>query len=389
MHESIMPFRLAVPDSVLDDLRTRLANRRLPEAATVEGWRQGPPADAIERLCAYWRDGYDWRRCEAMLNATGHYRTVLDGLKIQFLHIRSGVPGAMPLLLCHGWPGSILEFRKLIGPLTDPEAHGGSTSDAFDLVIPSMPGFGFSAKPDMPGWDIARIARAWGVLMGRLGYGQWMAQGGDLGSAVVEAIARQQVPGCIGIHLNMSFFQPTAAEVAGADAEELDFLARTGRYFQDMSGYAAIQGTRPQTIGYALADSPVGQAAWIYEKFHEAVDHDGDLADVIGRDELLDNIMLYWLPNAGASSARIYWELQQIGMPPANLPSIELPTGYSRFPGEIIRNSRRWMERRFSRLIYYGAPERGGHFAALEQPVHFAEELRATLAAIRHYVPGA
>lgn len=383
MTAAITPFRLAIPEAELEDLRRRLAVTRFPEAPTVEGWRQGPPPEALSTLCDYWRDGYDWRRCEAWLNDVGQFRTEIDGIGIHFLHIRSAEPRAMPLLLCHGWPGSILEFRKLIGPLTDPVAHGGKAEDAFDLVIPSMPGFGFSDKPSEPGWSFPRIAAAWATLMTRLGYDRWLAQGGDLGSAVVETIARMELPGCIGIHLNLSFFQPTSEEVAEADEEERGFLERTGHYFRDMSAYAAVQGTRPQMIGYALADSPAGQAAWIYSQVQEAADHDGDLFAVISRDELLDDIMFYWLPNAAASSARIYWELQQMGMPPANLPPIALPTGYSCFPGEIIRNSRRWMERRFSRLIHYGRPPRGGHFAALEQPALFADEVRETFRALR------
>jgi pimeloyl-ACP methyl ester carboxylesterase len=376
--ETVVPFRLFVAEAELDDLRLRLRMTRFPEDATTGDWRQGPPVAAMQALCAYWASDYDWRRCETELNGLGQFRTLIDGLDIHFLHIRSAEAGALPLLLCHGWPGSIIEFRKAIGPLVDPVRYGGRASDAFHLVIPSMPGFGFSAKPAQPGWDIARIARAWAVLMARLGYDRWVAQGGDLGSAVVETIARHRAEGCIGIHLNMAFFLPTPDEVAEADADEQVFIGQRTHYFRDMAGYAAVQGTRPQTIGYSLADSPAGQAAWIYEKFHEAVDHDGDLGAVIDRDDLLDMIMMYWLPNAGAAAARLYWELQQGGPPPAGLPPIELPTGYSCFPGEIIRNSRRWLESRFSRLVHYGQPARGGHFAAFEQPDLFVTELRRT-----------
>ena len=382
MSTAIHPFHLAIPESDLADLRTRLAHTRWPDAETVPDASQGPQLAKLRALVARWQDGYDWRRCETMLNDVGQYRTNIDGLDIHFLHIRSPEPGAIPLLMTHGWPGSVLEFRHVIGPLTDPVAHGGQAADAFHLVIPSLPGFGLSGKPDAAGWNLNRIADAWIVLMQRLGYGTWAAQGGDWGSAVTEAIGHKAPPGLAGIHLNMVMFQPSEQERSDATAHEQKMLDDAQRYDQQFSGYFKVQGTRPQSVGFGLADSPVGLAAWIYALFQDVSDSGGDAESVFALDDLIDNIMLYWLPNTGASSARLYWETMQSmrhgGMPAAPMAT---PAGISMFPGEQLRLSKRWAERRFAKLVHFNEPARGGHFAALEQPALFVDEVRATFRA--------
>lgn len=384
MTDTIEPFHLAVPQSDLDDLARRLAAIRWPDCETVDDTSQGPPIAKLQALVARWRYGYDWRACEAMLNGWGQYRTMIDGLGIHFLHIRSPEPDALPLLMTHGWPGSVLEFRDVIGPLTDPVAHGGKASDAFHLVLPTLPGFGFSDKPSGTGWDIGRIAAAWAVLMQRLGYDRWAAQGGDWGAAVTTTLGHMAPPGLVGIHLNMVLFQPTEAERAGADAAERQMLADAARYDQQFAGYFKLQSTRPQSVAFALADSPVGLAAWIYALFQDVSDSGGDPEQVFALDAMLDDIMLYWLPNAGPSSARLYWEAAQAmrrgGFPMAPM---AIPAGISMFPGEQLRLSRRWAEARFARLVHFGEPERGGHFAALEQPARFTEEVRRTFRTLR------
>ena len=382
MSDLIEPFQLSAPEAQLDDLRDRLHRPRWPDRETVTDTSQGPPLEKIQALAAYWRDDYDWRRCEAMLNGFGQYRTSIDGLGIHFLHISSPEPDALPLILTHGWPGSVLEFHKMIGPLTDPAAHGGNRSDAFHLVVPSLPGFGFSEKPAGPGWGIPRIADAWITLMGRLGYDRWGAQGGDWGAAVTTAIGHKAPPGCIGIHLNFVMYQPTPDEIAGATRHEQAMLDSMRTYQDILSGYAKLQSTRPQTIGYALADSPIGQAAWIYAMFQDVSDSGGNAESVFTRDEMLDDIMLYWLTNTGASSARLYWEGQSSmsGPPPGTM---RTPTAISMFPKELVRISRRWAETRFSNLVHFNELETGGHFAALEQPVLLTEEIRAAFRGLR------
>ena len=382
MSDPIEPFRLAVPESELADLRDRLGRTRWPEREVVADWSQGAPLGRVRSLCDYWRTGYDWRRCEAMLNGFGPFRTSVDGLGIHFLHVRSPEPDALPLVMTHGWPGSVVEFHKVIGPLTDPAAHGGDPRDAFHLVLPTLPGYGFSDKPAQPGWGIERIARAWSTLMHRLGYGKrWAAQGGDWGGGVTWQIGLQRPAGCVGLHLNIMMMKPTAAEIAAADAEERKILADLERYEEELSGYSKEQSTRPQTIGYALADSPAGLAAWIYEKFHDWTDNGGSAEDVLSRDEMLDDIMLYWLPNAAASSARLYWESFTPGG--IDAPPCEVPTAVSMFPKELQRASRRWAERRFPKLVYWNELDRGGHFAAFEQPELFTAEVRAGLRPVR------
>ena len=381
--DAITPYPIRVPDADLADLADRLVRTRWPDAGPVTDGSQGPTLPAVRRLVERWRDGYDWRAAEALLNDWNSSRTVLDGLGIHFLHVRSPEPDAVPLLLAHGWPGSVLEFRDVIGPLTDPAAHGGDPRNAFHLVIPSMPGFGFSDQPVERGWNVGRVAGAWTELMRRLGYGErWFAQGGDWGAGVVTALAHMRAPGLAGIHLNMVMFQPTEEEVANATPEEKDMLARTQHYMEEQSGYMTLQNTRPQSVGFALADSPLGLAAWIYALFQDVTDSGGEPERIIPLDHIIDDIMLYWLPNAGASSARFYWENARAtgGMPTDPMP---LPAGVSMFPGEAVRLSRRWAERRFADLRYYNQPESGGHFAAMENPDALAADVRATFASLR------
>lgn len=384
MSDLITPFHLSIPQADLDDLKRRLTDTRWPDAGTVSDNSQGPQRDNIRALVDYWRESYDWRRCEALLNGFGQFRTEIDGLGIHFLHIHSPEPDAMPMLLTHGWPGSVLEFRDVIGPLTDPVAHGGKAADAFHLVIPSLPGFGFSDQPTEPGWHVGRVAGAWAQLMARLGYERWVAQGGDWGAAVTTILGHMAPPGLAGIHLNMVMFQPTPDEIVNADAAERQMLADAQRYMQHYSGHYTLQNTRPQSVAFGLADSPVGLAAWIYALFQDVSDSGGAPETVFTLDEMLDDIMLYWLPNAGPSAARLYWEsaqaMQQGGM---NFPPMPMPAGISMFPGEQVRLSRRWAEPRFANLLHFNTLERGGHFAALEQPTLFVDELRATFAQLR------
>ena len=384
MSTTIEPFHLAIPDTDLVDLRDRLARTRWPDSETVDDTSQGPPLAKVQALVDRWRDGYDWRRCEALLNGLGQFRTEIDGLAVHFLHIRSPEPNALPLIMTHGWPGSVLEFRDVIGPLTDPVAHGGKASDAFNLVIPSLPGFGFSDKPTEPGWNIMRIAGAWATLMQRLGYDRWAAQGGDWGAGVTTTLGYMAPPGLVGIHLNMVMFQPTEEERANADADEKRMLADAQRYDEQFSGYYKLQNTRPQSVGFSLADSPVGLAAWIYALFQDVSDSGGNPESVFELDAMLDDIMLYWIPNTGPSSARLYWEgaqaMKKGGMPTAPMPT---PTGISIFPGEQIRLSRRWAEQRFAKLVHFNELAEGGHFAALERPEAFVDEVRATFMSLR------
>ena len=384
MPHLVEPFHLVVPQSDLDDLQGRLTRTRWPDRETVDDASQGPPLAKVRALVEHWRDGYDWRACEAMLNGWGQHRTVIEGLGIHFLHVRSPEPDALPLLMTHGWPGSVLEFRDVIGPLTDPTVHGADARDAFQLVIPSLPGFGFSDKPTGIGWGVGRTAGAWTQLMERLGYDRWGAQGGDWGAAVTTTLGYMAPPNLVGIHLNMVMFQPTQAEMAEATPAEQAMLASAQRYDQQFSGYYKLQNTRPQSIGFSLADSPVGLAAWIYALFQDVSDSGANPESVFTLDEMLDDIMLYWLPNAGASSARLYWEGMQ-EMMRGGMPSrpMTTPAGISMFPGEQVRLSRRWAERRFSNLVHFNEPGHGGHFAAMEQPEAFVDEVRATFRGLR------
>lgn len=386
----VRPAPIAIPDSALEDLKRRLDGTRWPEAETVPGWQQGVPLAAARELCRYWREHYDWRRCEAMLNRWNPCVTTIDGLDIHCFDIRSPEAGALPVVMSHGWPGSILEFHKVVGPLTDPARHGGDPADAMHLVLPSLPGYGFSGRPDAGGWTVTRIATAWAELMRRLGHGaDWAAQGGDWGAAISSTIAAQAPAGCIGAHLNFMRVAPSDAEIANADEEERSVLARSKHYDQELAGYKTEQNTRPQTLGYALADSAAGQAAWIYEKFHDWTDHAGMPESVLGRDEMLDIVSSYWLTNTAASSVRLYWETHHAR--DGWTAEVALPTAFSLFPKDIVGTSQRWAAKRFHHIVHWGKPARGGHFAALEQPEIFVEEVRAGMRKIRaaHRAKGA
>lgn len=377
--EALTPFRVHFDAAALTDLHRRLDRARLPEKETVADWSQGAPRANVAALLRHWRRDYDMHRLERRLNALPQFRTRIDGLGIHFIHVRSRHPQATPLILTHGWPGSVVEFLDVIGPLTDPTAHGGTADQAFHVVIPSMPGFGFSDKPAVRGWGLPRIARAWGVLMGRLGYPSYLAQGGDFGAGVATWMAKQYVPGLAGIHLNLPLLFPPPVEGTPGDEEKAS-IAQLIAYGVDKSGYAKLQETRPQTLGYALADSPLGQAAWIYEKLGEWSDSGHQPESVFTRDQMLDNVMLYWMTDTAASSARLYVESFSTDFSPQKL---DLPVAVSVFPGELYRPLRLWGERMYSKLVYWHEAPRGGHFAAFEQPRHFVDELRAALPALR------
>jgi epoxide hydrolase len=379
MSHPITPFQASIPQSALTDLKQRLDLTRWPDPETVGDWSQGVPLKKLQALVEYWRTGYDWRRAEARLNSHPNYRTQLDGLDIHFLHIHSKHPNALPLLLTHGWPGSVFEFFKAIPLLTDPTAHGGQAEDAFHLIIPSLPGYGFSGKPTKTGWNMARTAKAWAELMHRLGYTHWVAQGGDWGAGVSTMLAHLKPQGLAGIHLNLPFAVPEKLP-EHPTAEEKRAMAQLHAFATDGSGYFRQQTTRPQTVGYALADSPAGQAAWIYEKFQMWTDNSGEPESVLSQDEMLDTIALYWLTDTAASSARMYWENSSAGFSGGKL---DLPVGVSIFPGEIFRLPKRWAEQTYSKLIYWNEVEKGGHFAAFEQPEIFARELRACFRQLR------
>jgi pimeloyl-ACP methyl ester carboxylesterase len=379
---SVEPFILDVSQADLDDLRNRLAATRWPEKEPVSDWSQGAPLERVQALCEYWKDHYDWRRCEAQLNGWGQFHTEIDGLNLHFLHVRSPVADALPMVMTHGWPGSVIEFNKVIGPLTDPERYGGKASDAFHLILPSLPGFGFSDKPTETGWNLARIARAWITLVKRLGYGSFVAQGGDWGAMVTHEIALINPPECRAAHTNVSLAMPKDAP-RDMTPDEAAAMVSQDDWNRWESGYAAVQSTRPQTIGYGLVDSPVLQAAWIYEKMHALMDGDGIPEHVVNLDEILDNIMLYWLPRNGASSARIYWESWGSVVDDFRDRSIDMPFGVTTFPREIMRPSRRWAEQIYSNIIHWGRAERGGHFAAFEQPEIFVAEVRECFRKIR------
>jgi epoxide hydrolase len=377
---AITPFRLDVPEEQLEDLRARLALTRWPERETVADWSQGIPLAYVQELCRYWAEAYDWRRAEARLDAIGQFRTEIDGLGIHFLHARSPERDALPLIVTHGWPGSVVEFLDVIGPLADPVAHGGRAADAFHVVCPSLPGYGFSDKPAQPGWGVGRIAAAWATLMRRLGYDRYGAQGGDWGAAVTTALAQQDAAHLAGIHLNMPMIGPADIAAAGEPtAAEQAALAAFAEHRASGTGYSKQQSTRPQTLGYGLVDSPAAQCAWIVEKLWAWTDCDGHPENALTRDQILDNVMLYWLPATGASSARLYWE----SFGARDFAPIDVPAGCSVFPKEIFPVSRRWAERRFRDLRHYRELGRGGHFAAFEQPAAFAEEVRAFFRAVR------
>jgi pimeloyl-ACP methyl ester carboxylesterase len=387
--QPIRPYNIHVSDAALKDLRQRVLATRWPDKETVSDLSQGVKLDKIQALVRYWGTDYDWRKAEAKLNALPEFVTTIDGLDIQFVHIRSRHPNAMPLIITHGWPGSIFELLKIIGPLTDPTAYGGRAEDAFDLVLPSMPGYGFSGKPKTTGWDADHIARAWDVLMKRLGYKQYVSQGGDWGSVVADKMARQRPEGLLGIHVNMPATVPADVAKALNDGdpapaglsdkekaayESLNYLYKKG------GGYAAMMVTRPQTLGYGLSDSPVGLAAFFYDKFTEWTYSGGNAEKALTKDEMLDDITLYWLTNTATSSAQLYWENNANNF---NAVDISIPAAITVFPGEIYRAPRSWAERSYHNLIYFHEVDKGGHFAAWEQPQLFAEEIRAAFRPLR------
>lgn len=373
------PFHVSVPNSEIDDLKQRLARTRWPDPETVPDWSQGVRLENAKALVEHWERDYDWRRFESGLNRFPQFLTTIDGLDIHFIHVKSKNPGAMPLILTHGWPSSIADFLKLIGPLTDPASYGGNATDSFDVVIPSLPGFGFSGKPTQPGWGATRIASAWAQLMRRLGYERWAAHGGDWGAVVTTALGAMRPHGLLGIHLNTPYAFP--AEIPSAlSSEEQDAVDGLALYGGPLGGSNHLQGTKPETVGFALADSPAGQAAWIYEKFQSKTDNRGLAEDAISIEDILDTISLYWFTNSAASSARIYWENRSATMAG---PKLVLPVAVTVFPRDIPRLPKTWIEDAYSDLIHYGEAEAGGHFAALEQPEIVVSEIRSGLRGIR------
>ena len=379
--DDLTPFKIEIPDAELRDLRDRLRRTRWPEAEAVDDWSQGVPLAYLRELCAYWADVYDWRATEKRLNALPQFRTEIDGLGIHFLHVRSANPDALPLILTHGWPGSIVEFLKVIGPLTD------AKSDLpFHVVCPSLPGYGFSDKPSRPGWDVEKIATAWTRLMARLGYDRYGAQGGDWGTSVTTSIAQQDPGHVIGIHLNPPIAAPDPETFNDLTEFERDSLVSLKRIHENESGYANQQATRPQTLGYSLVDSPAGLAGWIVEKFRAWSDCDGHPENAFTRDELLDNLMFHWLPATGASAARLYWEsFKQVEakFAKSTVDTVDVPTGCAIFPAETPRPSRRWAAKRYTKILHWSELDKGGHFAAFEQPEVFVDEVRAFFRLVR------
>jgi pimeloyl-ACP methyl ester carboxylesterase len=371
----IRPYRIDVPAAVLDDLRERLTRTRWPESETVDDWTQGIPLAYTKELAAYWADGYDWRSREAALNKFDQYQTEIDGLDLHFIHQRSPHDDALPLVLTHGWPGSVVEFHKVIEPLVNPPS--GRAEDAFHVICPSLPGYGFSGKPTGTGWGVEKIARAWETLAGRLGYDRYGAQGGDWGGAVTTQIGRNGGH-CVGIHLNMPIAKPAAGS-GELTEDDQQALAAYVEHRKVGTGYSKQQSTRPQTLGYGLVDSPVGQLAWVVEKFWAWSDCDGHPEKAFSRDELLDNVMMYWVTGSGASSARLYWESFNRFVSDGR---VELPTGVASFPKEILRTPRSWCEEAYN-ITHWTTMPRGGHFAAFEQPELFVDDVRAFFATVR------
>jgi pimeloyl-ACP methyl ester carboxylesterase len=392
--DAIRPFRVQVPDAALAELRRRIAATRWPDRETVPDQSQGVRLATLQPLVQYWGTGYDWRKAEARLNALPQFMTTIDGLDIHFIHVRSKHANALPLIMTHGWPGSVFELLKAVGPLVDPTAHGGRAEDAFHVVLPSIPGYGFSERPTAPGANrVDRMGAAWDVLMKRLGYRQYVSQGGDWGALVAEAMAVQAPEGLLGIHVNMPGTVPPDVlrlvrngdpVPAGFSDEEKRAYARLQHFYGKGFGYADIMNTRPQTISYGLTDSPAGMLAFYYDKFAEWTHSGGEPEKVLSRDEMLDNVTLYWLTNTGASSSRSYWDAAQGGGGPFNAWNIpKVPVAVTVFPGEIYPAPRSWAEKSFGNLIHYNVVDRGGHFAAWEQPELFARELRAAFRPLR------
>jgi pimeloyl-ACP methyl ester carboxylesterase len=390
----IHPFQVEVPEDELAELRRRIAAARWPSRELVPDRSQGVQLATLQALARYWTTEYDWRKAEAQLNALPQFTTTIDGVDIHFLHVKSPHENALPLIMTHGWPGSVIELLGTVGPLTDPTTHGGRAEDAFDLVLPSLPGYGFSGEPTELGWDPGRTAQAWAQLMGRLGYGRYVAQGGDLGAIVTDVMGRQAPEGLLGIHMNLlvtTLGAPTPPP--GDTEEERAALEAINTFTTSGFGYFLEQSTRPQTIGYALLDSPVALAAWMldhdtdsYQKISRAF-LDGQPAGHLTPDRIVDNITLYWLTGTGASAARWYWELGQAQAKALAagqaLPEVQVPVGFTTFPGEIFRAPRSWVETSYPSLTYFNQVDRGGHFAAWEEPELFASEVRAAFRSLR------
>ncbi len=380
----VEPFRIAVPDSVLADLRERLARTRFPDEVPGSGWGYGTDLSYMRELVAYWRERYDWRAAETRLNALPQFRAAVGGLDVHFIHQRGKGPKPLPLIITHGWPGSVAEFVKIIGPLTDPAAHGGDPADAFDLVAPSMPGYGFSGHPTEPGMDPERIAALWRELMEGLGYTRFGAQGGDWGSMVTTYLGYRHAERLVGIHLNMVVAFPPDPDNPGAGLvqDEIVALMEAQRFLNEETGYQRIQGTKPQTLSYGLNDSPAGLAAWIVEKFRTWSDCDGAVERRFTKDELLTNIMLYWVPETANSSCRLYCETMRSGkFPPTNF-RVDVPTGCAIFPHELIRPPRKWVEKMYN-VTQWSVMPSGGHFAAMEEPQALVEDIRAFFRPLR------
>ncbi len=374
----ITPFTINISEEQITDLRNRINNTRWAEEECVNDWSQGIPLTYVREIADYWANQYDWRKSEQYLNTFDHYQTNINDLDIHFIHQKSPHPDAYPLIITHGWPGSIIEFHKVIQPLVDPTKHGGKAEDAFHVICPSLPGYGFSGKPSVSGWGVEKIAETWDQLMVRLGYENYGAQGGDWGAAVTTQIGRN-VGHCDAIHINMPIGRPTPESLQDPTDEEKSALEGLTYYQEWDSGYSKQQSTRPQTLGYGLVDSPVGQMAWIIEKFWSWMDCDGHPENTLTRDELLDNVMLYWLTASGASSARLYWEsFGSFG----GGDKVELPTGVASFPKEIIRSPRRWCEESYN-ITHWTTMPKGGHFGAFEQPELFINDLRIFFKTIR------
>jgi pimeloyl-ACP methyl ester carboxylesterase len=388
------PFHLEIPEEQMDELRRRIAATRWPSKELVPDRSQGVQLAMLQELARYWETDYDWRKAEEKLNALPQFTTEIDGLEIHFIHVRSPHENAMPLIMTHGWPGSVIELLEIVGPLTDPTAHGGDAEDAFHLVLPSLPGYGFSAEPREVGWDPGRTAFAWGELMRRLGYTRYVAQGGDLGAIVTDVMGRIAPAGLLGIHMNLLVTTLGAATPPPGDSEEARAALEAIKTFTTSGfGYFLEQSTRPQTIGYALLDSPVALAAWMldhdtdsYYKISRAF-LDGEATGHLTRDRIVDNITLYWLTGTGASAARWYWELGQAqakalaaGQAP---PEVSLPVGFTTFPDEIFAAPRSWVEESYPNLTYFNEADRGGHFPAWEEPQLFAAEVRAAFRSLR------
>lgn len=371
MSSEVRPFTIHVDDAVLDDLRRRLHATRWPERELVDDWSQGVPLDYLRDVCAYWADGYDWRAREAALNRFDQFVTEIDGVDVHLVHQRSSNPDALPLVLTHGWPGSIAEFQHVIEPLTEPQDHGGDRADAFHVIAPSLPGFGFSGKPTTTGWGVDRIADAWATLTERLGYERVLAQGGDWGSAITAAFGRRHPDRCTAVHMTLAMGARPTGEPT--EPEELHAVERMQYYAEWDSGYSTQQRSRPQTVGYGLTDSPAGQAAWILEKFWAWTDNDGRPEDAITRDDLLDNLTIYWVTATAASSARIYWESFGRG---GSRDPVTVSAGFAVYPAEFVRPVRKWLGDAFPDIVHWAEYDRGGHFAAFEVPDTFVADLR-------------